>query len=283
MSKLPMADNEDLQQLAREVTEERVNCNVAKKVRATKLKVKISEKNKPIMTPETEMQVEQCMVMFQNRNKWKEWGMEYLREQGPSILLHGPPGTGKSSIAEYMAAKVGKGIVRLNMKDVGGKAPGHTERGVAQVFGQAKANANSTVYIDECEALLWDRSRAGSDAMWMVGVIDELLMQISKYKGLVILATNHFEILDTALVSRMLAVVEITKPEHPERVRLWMQKIPERFPLKLTRVQLEQLADIPLTGREIEMAIIQCASEAIVKEVLPTFESLCNVAKQQKR
>src|SRR5690606_10543003 len=120
--------------------------------------------------------------------------------------------------------------------------PGHTERAVAQLFGDAKAQGNQTIYIDECEAMLWDRSRAGSDSMWMVGVIDELLMQISKYKGLVILATNHFEILDTALVSRMLYVVEIAAPGFGERKRLWMQKMPDRFPLKLATLQIEKLA-----------------------------------------
>lgn len=279
MDKLPIADAL-LGEVAAKMTEEAVTCNVAKKRRpANKLKLKLDDRLKPIMTPETELQVNSAMAMYEHKDKWKQWGLEYLRGQGASILLHGPPGTGKSVIAEYMAARVNKGLLRMNMKDVGGKAPGHTERAVAQLFGDARAQGNHTVYIDECEAMLWDRSRAGSDSMWMVGVIDELLMQISKYKGLVILATNHFEILDSALVSRMLCVVKIASPEFPERKRLWIQKMPERFPLKLTMIEVERLAEIALTGREIENAIIKCASECIVANIEPTFEHLCNVAK----
>lgn len=282
-TKLPMAD-ENLGKAAREIVKETIeNCNVAKKIRSVKPKIKVSEKNKPIMTAETERQVEACMAMYEHAKKWKEWGMEYLRAQGSSILLHGKPGVGKSVIAEYIAARLGRGIVRLNMKDVGGKAPGSTERAVSDTFNNARAAGNKTIYIDECEAMVWDRSKAGADNMWMVGVIDEILMQISTYKGQIIMATNHFDILDSALLSRMLAVVEITSPELPERVRLWIQKIPERFPLKLTRLQIEQIAEIPLTGREIEIAIVLCASEAIIKDILPTFEMLCNVAKTQAR
>jgi hypothetical protein len=41
-----------------------------------------------------------------------------------------------------------------------------------------------TIAIDECEAILWDRGRAGASAMWMLEVIDELLVQIGKYPGI---------------------------------------------------------------------------------------------------
>jgi SpoVK/Ycf46/Vps4 family AAA+-type ATPase len=264
---------------------EQIICNVAKNGRRPNMrppKIKLSDKNKPIMTPDTELQIEAAMAQYNDRGKWKQWGLDAIRKQGAAILLHGEPGTGKTVIAEYMAAKVNRGIVKLNMKDVGGKAPGHTERGIAQVFGSAKAAGNKTIYLDECEALLWDRGRAGSDSMWMVGVIDELLMQIAEYKGLVILASNYFDLLDSALVSRMLAVVKIGAPEHPERVRIWIQKLPDRF-LKLTRMQIEELAQIPLTGRDIENAIFTCANMCIVQKHEPTFEALCNAANMMKR
>ena len=249
------------------------------KMRRTKTKIKLDPKNKPIMSATLEGEVEAALVQYEQHGLWKEWGMDYLREQGACVLFAGPPGTGKTVIAKYMSKRVGRGFAALNMKDVGGKAPGQTERMVAEVFMNAKQKGNQTIFMDECEAILWDRGRAGSDSMWMVGIIDEILMQIASYKGLVVLATNRMEIVDTALLSRCFAVLQIGMPEHPERLRLWKQKLPDRFPFKPTAVQLDHLAEAALSGREIELAIVKEASNAMVQKRNPNYASLMAMAK----
>jgi hypothetical protein len=68
-------------------------------------------------------------------------------------------------------------------------------------------------------------------------------------------------------------------PEHPERVRLWQQKIPTRFPLQLTHAQIVELAGLQLVGRDIETAIIREASFAIKAKRQPSFPELYSQAK----
>lgn len=244
-------------------------------------KTKIIIANKPIMSPEIEEEIEAALAQFTNRKRWIEWGMDTIRKQGNMVLLYGPPGTGKTRIAEYMSKRVGNGMDTLNMKDVGGKAPGHTERMVNEIFTGARLaeGGPKTVFMDECEAIVWDRGRAGSDSMWMVGVIDEILMQTAAYPGLVVAATNREDIIDPALRSRCFAVLQIGMPQFPERVRLWQQKIPKRYPLQLTLAQCEKLAEMELSGRAIENAIVHEASKAIKQQRLPEFIGLIRQCK----
>jgi SpoVK/Ycf46/Vps4 family AAA+-type ATPase len=63
---------------------------------------------KPVMTRAVERAVMNAVVMYQQRKKWKQWGLHLIRKQGACILLEGPPGCGKTTIAEYLALRIRK-------------------------------------------------------------------------------------------------------------------------------------------------------------------------------
>lgn len=241
-------------------------------------KIKVTDRDRPVMSAQLEAQVESTIAMYVGRLQWKDWGLAALRSAGATVLFEGPPGTGKTMIAEYLSNKIGRGLVRMNMKDVGGKAPGDTERGIASTFERAKLKGYATLFLDECDTLLVARDRIGSDSFYMVGVINELLQQISIYKGFIALATNRADYLDPALKRRLLARIHIPRPEQPERLRLWQQKIPRQFPMQPTMIQFQKLSEINLTGAEIENAIVLEASNAIMENRTPTFATLQNAA-----
>jgi SpoVK/Ycf46/Vps4 family AAA+-type ATPase len=242
------------------------------------MKQVIAKKNKPILAAQTEAQCEAAIAQYTQAKKWKEWGLDTLRDQGSVILLYGPPGTGKTMTAIYLSQRVGRGMLRFSLKDFGSENPGENERKISKLFDDARLSRNKTIFMDECEAIIWDRSKADASSMFMIPIIDELLAQISNYKGLIVMATNREEMLDSALERRILAKVHLGLPERSERVRIWEQKMPTNFPLKLTRVQIEQLSEYVLSGSDIETAIVSYASQCIVNDSNPTFQGLCNVA-----
>lgn len=234
---------------------------------------------KPIMSPELERQVLNAVTQYTKSADWKKWGLHNLRKQGAAILLQGPPGTGKTSIAEYLALKIRKkGLKSMSFADFGSHVPGENSRQIRKFFKEATANGYMTIFLDECEAVLWDRSNIVGSNTWMLEVIDELLAQISKYPGLIILATNRPQILDYALYRRLIANIEVLRPAAPERVRLWVDKIPEQHPLKLQPNQLEEIATLQLTGAEIENTIIIYSSDCLRNNHKPNFVGLMKVA-----
>ena len=239
---------------------------------------------KPVMSPELERQVMNAVVMYSKRNEWKKWGLNKIRKQGSVILLEGPPGTGKTVIAEYVSIRIRKkGIKSMSFADFGSHVPGENARQIRKLFEEAKKNGEMTVFLDECEAVLWDRSRAGSTAMWMLEVIDELLQQIGKYSGLTILASNKSELLDYALDRRLLARIHVGKPEKRERIRLWRDKMPDEHPLKMSFEQIQQIATLQLTGAEIENVIMDFSSDCLRASRKPLFEDLYNIAAEKQQ
>lgn len=244
------------------------------RTRIRNMAITIAAKNKPILSAALELEIESCLVQYKKRHLWAKWGMSELRKKGNMLLLEGPPGTGKTMIAAYMSKRIGKGMTTINMKDFGGKEPGHGERMIADHFRVAKVEGSKTIFMDEVEAIMWPRDRADSGEMWMVGIIDELLMQTAKYEGLIVAATNVPHMVDAAFKDRCFAVLQIGIPERDERIKIWRQKIPEQFPLRFTSMQIEKLAEYILTGRKIEDVIVREASMALVQDRIPTFSGM---------
>lgn len=237
---------------------------------------------KPVMSKEVERQVLNAIVQFREKAIWKSWGLSHLRKQGAAILLYGPPGCGKTVIAEYLSlALVKRGLKECTFADFGSKVPGENARQIRNLFQKAKDNKNQTIFMDECDTILIARDQLGADMQWMSEIINELLQQIGKYSGLVILATNRESVLDPALERRIIAKVHVDTPTLQDRCTLWKSKWPDTFPLSLTPSIVETLSRYILTGAEIENTILEAASEAIEQKRKPTLDDFCNVARKR--
>lgn len=230
--------------------------------------------NKPVMSKEVEDRVNTYLQQYSRRDKWKAWGLDTLRAQGGSLLLFGPPGTGKTSIAKYIAHKIGKGMKELDASKIpSGENPGDYERAIHNFFEDAAKRYNALIFMDECDSMLLSRDQMGeAGKTWQLGGVEALMMEMNIYKGPVICATNHVGMLDPALEDRFMDIIKIDTPDFEMRSRLWQMKIPKKFPFQLTQAQVAILSRIALTGRRIETVILNAASTAMRKNTLPTFQ-----------
>ncbi len=222
----------------------------------------------PILATTTRDKCLQAITRYLQESKWKAWGLDKLKKAGNAILLTGPAGTGKTTTATWLAKQLGKGMRRLNTDKIGSPEPGGTERNVRAFFESARKNDNPTLFLDECDDLFVDRETC-SEQTWKIGTAEAIMLEMNVYRGLIICATNFLHKLDKALCSRFLAIIEIGMPTKDLLIELWQSKIPEEFPLQPSAKQLATLASYSLTGRQVENAIILCASEAIQQKVEP--------------
>lgn len=240
---------------------------------------------KPVMSEEVESDVQDFLARFREVDKWEAWGMNALREQGPAIMLEGPPGTGKTSIARYIALKIGKGYKALDVAALtgGGGEPGAMENQVREFFKLCKKRGNVTIALDECDHILGDRKLIAGDALtWMLGTIETIMMELNRYKGCVLAMTNHPEKIDPALSDRFLYIIKVDVPDQAMREKLWKMKIPPMYPFQPTRVELHKLSKITLTGRQIETVIINAAGHAIKKGCKPTMQLMELAIRKEK-
>lgn len=223
----------------------------------------------PILSQNTQNKITDAITAFANRGLWKQWGLDKLREQGAAILLHGEPGTGKTISAYWIAKRLHLAMREVSMADFGSQIPGQNARNIMKIFYTEQVAAHNEnkhvpiIFLDECDAMLISRDRVGPNMVWMLEPINALLAQISKYPGLVILATNHAQILDEALERRLLAKICFDRPAEEERFIMWEMKWPEKFPVHPKLEEFKQLAMFDLTGAQIENAFLLWAGQQV--------------------
>ena len=141
----------------------------------------------------------------------------------PGILLHGPPGTGKTTIARAMATEIDASFYEQSAADLLSKWAGESEERVARLFAKARANRPSIIFVDEIDGLLRTR---GSDSanQWEERVVSQFLRELDGLAGgsgvLLVGATNRPDVVDPAVRERRLAPVEIGLPDATGRLQL---------------------------------------------------------------
>jgi transitional endoplasmic reticulum ATPase len=116
-----------------------------------------------------------------------------------SVLLAGPPGTGKTALAHHFARMAGRPLRVKRASDLLSKWVGGTEANIAKAFEDARAE-EAVLLFDEADSLLFDRTTAR--ASWEVGQVNEMLTWLDRHPFPVIAATNLEGQLDPATKRR---------------------------------------------------------------------------------
>ena len=115
------------------------------------------------------------------------------------ICCYGPPGTGKTAWAGWLAEQLDMPLLLCKGSDLLDPYVGGTERNIAQAFEQAKAD-NALLVLDEVDTFLF--SREGANRSWERSQVNEMLTQIERFEGLMVVSTNLIEVLDPAALRR---------------------------------------------------------------------------------
>jgi SpoVK/Ycf46/Vps4 family AAA+-type ATPase len=129
----------------------------------------------------------------------------YKEEAGCQILMYGPPGCGKSFVAEAIAGELKCAYAILNASDILDKYVGEAPKKIRKLFDEAKQFDNCLIFFDELDALF--ASRESSDSSHTKDVLTTFLTCLSgfganKNRGVrvIIGATNRPWSLDSALI-----------------------------------------------------------------------------------
>lgn len=134
-----------------------------------------------------------------NRDRYKALGIEF-----PSaVILHGPPGTGKTFAVERLVDFLGWPSFQIDASSVASPYIHETSKKVAQVFEKAMENAPSILVIDEMEAFLADREMgSGHHRVEEVAEFLRRIPEAAKNEVLIIAMTNRIDMIDPAIQRR---------------------------------------------------------------------------------
>lgn len=188
-----------------------------------------------------------------------EWDLGRKIKPGYRALFYGPPGTGKTVTATLLAKYTGKEVFRIDLSMIVSKYIGETEKNLSALFDKAE-NKDWILFFDEADAIFGKRTgvRDAHDK-YANQEVSYLLQRIESYNGLVILASNFRNNIDTAFIRRFNAIIYFPPPKAEERLALWEKSIPENLQIEKNLI-LKDIADgYELTGSHI-MNVVQYIS-----------------------
>ncbi len=116
-----------------------------------------------------------------------------------SLCLSGPPGTGKSAYARYLARRLGIEVIQKRASDLLGAFVGESEKRIAEAFEEARETGAFLVF-DEADSFLQDRREAVRS--WEITQVNEMLTWMEEHALPVCFTTNLMDRFDTASLRR---------------------------------------------------------------------------------
>ena len=142
---------------------------------------------------------EHIVSIIQNRDRYKALGIEF-----PSaVVLHGPPGCGKTFAVERLTDFLGWPIFQIDASSVASPYIHETSKKVAEIFDKAMENAPSVLVIDEMEAFLANRETgSGHHRVEEVAEFLRRIPEAAKNEVLIVAMTNRVDMVDPAILRR---------------------------------------------------------------------------------
>lgn len=218
-----------------------------------------------VLNPRTKRELRQMQLMLEKPDLARELGV-----QTPTgILLKGPPGTGKTTIARILANEARCNFYAITPADIHQMYVGESEKRVRDLFAKARANPPAIIFVDEIDALL--PIRQGGIAIHSDKVVNQFLQEMDglhpNNRVFIVGATNRPDMLDPAVRrgGRLSREIEIPIPDLEARKQLFA--LCTRHATLAPDVDLETLAKQTdgYSGADIKALVNEAGLQALIR------------------
>jgi len=216
-----------------------------------------------VLTGEQEAEVEKIVKAIQYRDYLRKIG---LREIG-KLLFVGPPGTGKTSTARAMSARLKLPFLEVRLSMITSQYLGETSKNIDKVFELAKKLNPCILFIDEFDFVA--KTRTSDEHAAIKRAVNTLLKCIDEISlvndgVLLIGATNHPKLLDNAVWRRFDEIVMFPLPDREMRRKIFVLVLK---PIEGT-FDIEALADRTenYAGSDLRLIVREAVLNALVED-----------------
>lgn len=214
-----------------------------------------------------------------DKERFEKYGIPMLN----GLLLYGPPGCGKTFIAQKFAEEVGYHFVMIKPSDLQSKWVNATQENISKLFKEAEKNAPTIIFIDELDAIV--PSRENDIHQMHASAVNEVLAQMSSCgeRGIfVVAATNRPEKIDSAILrsGRIDKIIYLPPPDYDARKALFKIYLESRYAdLGLDYDNLAILTENYVSS-DIKLVIDDASRKAERKDTRITMQILKEVIKE---
>ncbi len=214
------------------------------------------QKKELFYSPEEIRQIQMLEQTLQGEklNVIQERLQESHLPKGVTVILHGPPGTGKTESVYQIARKSGRSIFKVEISESKSKWFGESEKLIKGIFTRYKSAAKKQpllpiLLFNEADALLSTRRESASNMSQTENAIQNILLEeLENFEGIFIATTNLVKNLDPAFERRFLFKIKFNSPTIDVKQKIWKNRL--NF---LSSAQIKKLAEnYSLSGGQIE-------------------------------
>lgn len=198
----------------------------------------------------------------------------YRKKLGLELLLYGPPGCGKTLLADAVAAEIGATVLPARIHELSDMYVGNSEKNIHTIFEQARKIARETrkpviIFFDELDALGGKRDE--ETRQWMRLMVNQLMVELDgleKTEGLIVIgATNQPWAVDPALKrsGRFGDTVYVPPPDFDQRRKILENYLKRRPTEKLDLDVLARLTE-GYSGADIERIVEHAFDKPMERE-----------------
>ena len=115
------------------------------------------------------------------------------------IALYGPPGCGKTMVAQAMANEAGFNFISIKPAELVDKFLGETEKNIRRVFHEAREHEPCVIYFDEFDGLCGTRGQKDSVTSAIQTLLSEMDGFVNRGQSIILASTNRLEDIDPAM------------------------------------------------------------------------------------
>lgn len=217
-----------------------------------------------------------CHQVELNAKVYHSWGMAKKYEYGRcvSVILAGPPGTGKTMAVHALANELDLKLYKVDLSQMVDKYIGETEKRLEEVFQKAE-KSHMILFFDEADALMGKRSETkDSKDKYANTEVAYILQRIEEFDGIVILSTNYLQNIDAAFMRRIKYIVRFDLPDSETRKNIWKSSFAKEVPLS-DDIDWEMLSEkFNLSGGNIKNIVLNATFLAAAEDKAVNMEHI---------
>lgn len=216
-----------------------------------------------VLTKEQESEVEKIVKAIQYRDYLNKIGLYDIGK----ILMVGPPGTGKTSVARAMSERLSIPFVEVKLSMITDQYLGETAKNIDRVFALAKRLNPCILFIDEFDFVA--KTRTSDEHAALKRAVNTLLkaiddISLTRDGVLLMAATNHPRMLDSAAWRRFDEIMNFPLPDEQMRKHI-LDIITKSIPGKFDNSEIATLTE-GYSGSDLRMVIRESVLTALIEE-----------------